>query len=303
MTRRINIALTASILLLTFILSAGQAPAESILPLTNEEQSYLKTKDKLTIVCDPHWPPYEYIAEDGQYKGLSIDYHTLLSQRIGIPIVQLKTSSWSESIHFAKNGKCDLVSSLNKTPRRNRFLDFTDPFLKAKVGIVGKTTPHSDNLEDYAGETFSVVKGYKMEEDLRRDYPKIRRYQVNTTEESLQAIVDGKASATLTTIIEAKHFIQKRFSALTVLEITRYENNHRLGVRKGDAILLSIMQKAIASLTEADKRMIENKWIATQKERPDVQLGAKIPIVVGGLVLILLVVWLVGSRAKQKPTE
>ena len=106
---------------------------------TPAEKNYLKAKGKLTIVCDPHWPPYEYLDKNGRYEGMSIDYHALLATRIGIPIEQIPTASWSESLQLAIEGNCDLVSTLNKTPIRERFLDFTDPFMDTKVVIIGKS--------------------------------------------------------------------------------------------------------------------------------------------------------------------
>ena len=177
------------IIAMVFLAAANPLGAdETSLSLTPDEKAYLKAKGTLTIVCDPNWPPYECMRQNGRYEGISIDHHALLAERIGIPIQQIPTSSWSESLQLAIEGNCDLVSTLNKTPARERFLDFTDPFICSTIVIVGRTDCRASCIDDFSGRTFALVKGYIMEKDMSRDHPDIRHYIVNSPAECLQAV-------------------------------------------------------------------------------------------------------------------
>lgn len=287
-----------------FLWIASPVLAGSPLPLTEAEQAYLRTKDRITIVYDPDWPPFEYRLKGNRYEGMSIDYHALLAKRIGIPIEPIPTSSWSESLQLAKEGKCDLVSTLNKTPLRSRYLDFTAPFIDTKVVIIGKNDSHAKSLRDFSGKTLAIVKGYKMEEDLARDHPTIRHHMVNSTAESLLAVARGETDATIATDIEALHLIRiNKLDTLKTLGTTRYDNHQGLGVRKGDSLLLSIMQKAVHSLSPKDKQLIENKWISEHKTQQPIFSTFSIPLVIAVFFLLAVLTWTMNNQKKRSKNK
>ena len=303
LSRSHALIMSACLLMLVFRAIPTNA-GHGYLQLSTAEQAFLDAKGELTIVCDPHWPPYEYRTRDGRYEGMSVDYHALFAKRIGIPIRYIPTTSWSESLELAQYGQCDLVSTLNKTPLRSQYLNFTAPFINAKVVIIGKTDSRLSSLEDCTGRTLAIVKGYKMEEDMARDYPSIRHHLVATTTESLRAVENGEADATIAAFFEAQHLIRvHEFKTLKVLGTTRYDNHHRIGVRKGDALLLSIMQKAVRSLSPKDKQLIENTWV-TAREAPLPPLPPyAFPLFLASLVLLALLPWIANIRkAKRTPT-
>lgn len=257
--------------------------------LTPAEKQYLKNRPFLAMVCDPAWPPFDYIDASGKHAGMAADYLQLISFRIGIPIKLIPTESWEESMRIAKAGECDLVSILNSTINREAFLEFTDPYLTTQYVIIGKGEEWLESSLDKFGErTIAVVQGYMMEENLRRKYPGIHVVLARTTEESLFMVDRGEAFATVTTAIEATHFIRKnKLVELRTIGQMPYKNKPSLGVRRADLILYSIMQKAVQSLTEAEKRMILAKWVAGAEESESNSMQW---IIGGALALILLVI-------------
>lgn len=273
-----TISFTLACLLLLFAFRAtplcaapkrGSQMQTPSLHLTDAEREYLNGKKQLTMVCDPQWPPYEQITADGRYVGVGADYMDALSKRVGIPFQMIKTKDWSESVHIFQKNECDLVTMLNKTPERSRYLNFTEPYFITPLVIVSTEMLPTERLDDLKDKPLAVVKGYKVEEDLRRDFPDIPKLRVGTTEESIRVVKNGKAAATIVSQIEASHFIRVlKYTNLKATGQTRYANMLRVGVRKNDPLLLSIMNKAVASLSESDKRMIEQTWITEEALKP-----------------------------------
>lgn len=284
------------------LMYSGQAQAFStMLDLTEAEKEYLQIRKKLTIVCDPYWPPYEYINDEGFYEGMTIEYQDILAKRIGVPFERIITTSWPESLEMAKKGQCDLVSSVNATPKRREYLDFTEPFMVSPLVVIGIGAPGTSTLDDYSGQTFAVVKSYRIEEDLNRDHPSIEHHLVANTEESLKAVAAGKAIGTVATHIEADHFIRvNNLKGLNPVGTTEYINKHGMGVRKGDKLLLSIMQKAVRSLTQEDVEAIEQKWISSYTKQPS-KASSKLtlPTIIAILMLIGSI-WFAIGRSKTR---
>lgn len=247
---------------------ARRARPDISLGLTMEEKIYLGHKNKLTFVCDPNWPPFEFIDATDRYSGMGADYLKIIAERIGIPFQLIRTTSWSESLELARTGKCDIMPILNRTPERGVFLNFTTPYFVSQYILVGRGSFWFNNgLRDLEGKTMAVVRGYKMEEDIRRDHPGIKLITTETTSEALTMVNEGKAFATISTILEASHIIRtSKLSELRVIGHTELINEPRMGVRKNDPTLLSIMQKAVDSLTDAEKELISVKWISESTE-------------------------------------
>ena len=258
------------------------------LRLSSEEQEYLKAKAKLTVVGDPEWPPYDYIDANGNHAGMAADILRVLSHRLKIEIKLLPTMSWVESVAIAKAGACDLVTPLNETPDRLKFLNFTEPYITSPVVVVGrKDEIVPSQLEDMRGLDIAVIQNFWIEKVLIRDYPLINHIRVQTTEDALNKVIKNYAHATLMSQIEAAHLVRKNKS-LEIVGVTEYVNKLRLGVRKNDPILLSIMQKAINSMSPIEKENILNKWAFVEDE-PDFNLSEMLPLI--GVILGLLIVF------------
>lgn len=267
---------------------------DPLISLTDAEMEYLTGREYLTMVCDPLWPPYDYIDEQGRHAGMAADFVAVISERLDTPIRLIPTRSWPEAYELAKQGKCDLVSMLNRTPERDKDLDFTEPYTISQLVLIG---PKGENLEnglaDMTGKTMAVVKGYRVEEELKRDYPGIAILPADTTAETLKQVADDKAHATVVTLVEAAHFIRKyNYTNLTAIGKTDMVNLHRLGVRKNDPLLLSIMRKAVDSLSDEEKHTIMLKWVANLDNAHTYSDHNGWPLAGAVAVLVLVVVLL-----------
>jgi len=257
--------------------------------LTQKEQLYLRDKQMLTMVVDPDWPPFESINNSLQHTGMAADYMALLSERIGVPIKLVPTETWRESLKKAKAGECDIVSMLNETPDRDKYLDFTAPYFSSPLVIVArKKVGLINGLADMKNKIVAVPAGYWVEETIRREHSNIHILTAKNTEDTLRMVQEGEAFATVATLIEASHLIQKKgFTNLKIVGNTKYENKLRVGVRKGDATLLAIMEKGVNSFGDKEKSDIFAKWMTVRLEHGfDYTLLWKI---LGGVAVILLV--------------
>ncbi len=81
-----------------------------------------------------------------------------------------------------------------QNPERMEYLNFTTPYFITQYVILGRGSSWFDKgLADMKGKTMAVVRGYKMEEDLRRDHPDIKLMVAETMEEALFMVHEGKA--------------------------------------------------------------------------------------------------------------
>ncbi|MEA3554468.1 MAG: transporter substrate-binding domain-containing protein [Campylobacterota bacterium] len=232
------------------------------LGLTKEEELYLKKKNKITMCVDPDWMPFEKI-QNGEHIGLASDFVKLISKKINTPINLVETSSWSESIEKAKNRECDIFSMASITPERKKYMNFTSPYLSTQIVIATKTSEiYLNDLDGSLDKIFGVVKGYSLHETLKNNYPNIKLVEVDSLNDGLEKVLEGKIFGYLDNSMVIMYAIQKKFlGTVSIVGKINKEIEYRVHTRNDEKILNEIFEKAVLSITTDEKQKIENKWL------------------------------------------
>ncbi len=270
--------------------------------LTVAEMEYLKEKGRLVMCVDPSFMPYEGINNKEEYVGIAADFFDEFQRRLPVPVEILKTSSWKETIDKAKAKECDMLSLLNQSPEREKFLDFSEPYLSDPIALIARDDVfYLDDLESLNGRSVCITEGYYMYDVLSRNYPEVELITVKSPVEALKMVSAGKAFANVTSTLTATRAIQ--YNGLNNLKIagqTKIRNNFRVGVVKGNPILVSIMNKAINSIEEKKRNEILRHWYTVGFQHiTDWRIVWQIAVVAIFCVLVLL--WnIVTSRRNNK---
>ena len=134
--------LLSIILLITMLLSmATVAIADGV------DRPMQKAKIKVAISAD--FPPFEYYNENEELYGFDIDLMNYIGERIGFDI-EFVNMSFDQLFSAVMGGDVDCaISAISITEERNNVIDYTIPYLSAKVTYSdGETTDTS--LEQYA---------------------------------------------------------------------------------------------------------------------------------------------------------
>lgn len=259
--------------------------------LSDVQKEYLKQKGQLRACIDPDWMPFEGF-ENGKHVGLSADYLEIFEKNIGIPITVVKTDSWSQSLEFAKERKCDILTLVMETNERKKYLNFTQPYLKTPVVLV--TKPDVAFVADFSTikeKKLGIPAGYSFGEILKQRYPNLNIISVANENEGLEKVNRGEIFGYIGTLATVGYLFQKEFTG--ELKIAgKFDDSWDLGigVRDDDLELLQIMEKAIWSIDEEMKQNIFNKWVAINYQRGiDYDLVYKITIF--SFVFILAVLY------------
>ena len=257
--------------------------------LTPIEQEYLKKKKVINMCVDPDWMPFEKI-ENGQHIGMAADYFNIIKEKTNLDIELIKTTSWSESLDFTKQRKCDILSFLMTTPERKKYLDFTTAYFKAPIVMATKSdVPFINDFNSLKGKKLGLPKGYAFIEVLRVDYPDLTIVEVDNIDDGLKKVVQGEIYGYIGTLATIGYSFQKKFTG--ELKISgKFDGtwDFSVGVRNDDPILLNIFQKAVNSIDKESEQKILNKWLSINYvKETDYSLLLK---TIGGFVLILSII-------------
>jgi len=266
-----------------FSVTSGSA-LQRLIDLSSEEADFLEQIDFITMCVDPDWLPYEQIDGEGKHIGINADFLKLFARYIGKDILLVKTDNWAQSLEYVRERKCDILSSAQITEQRKQYLAFTSPFIRYPIVIATRTDqmPIQD-IRTVVGQPLAIVKGYAAIEMLQQRYPDINIIEVDNAIAGLGMVANGKAFGYIDTVATIAYQTQKHgILNIQISGVTDEHYNMSVAVRNDQPQLLSVFNKAVASITETEKLDILNNWIALKYEqRTDYALIGKMLLAIG----------------------
>ncbi len=275
------------------------------LGLNDQERQWLADHQVIRVAADPHWRPIDWRDKSGQQIGLSADYIRQLEKLLKTRFEYVPVNSWAEAIDRFKNGEVDVLSAVARTDRREQFIDFTEPYLELKMKIYIKEGGFINSLAELEGKRLAVPKEYAVTENIRRDYPTIQLIEFDTVEQSMEALLDGRADAFVGTILTATHVMAQRgIYQIKVSGDTPYSYLLAFGVPKQQQILGSILRKSLEMIPADDRARIYSKWAPLPPPPKDYSSIWKIGI---PTVLLLFAVigwnWMLKRQVKRRTAD
>ena len=235
---------------------------------SQEEMKYIGQKDNIKMCVIPNSMPYSDI-KDGKAVGFVADYISLIENKIKKPIVLVPTKSWTESFAFAKDRKCDILSSAVWTKARESEFSFTKSYIDIPLVLLTKNgTSFINNLSSIKNKKVSIVEDYAILEILKNKYKDIEFITVKNIDEGLEKVLHNEVFGHIDAISTAWYKLQTKY--LTQLSISaKLDEVSKLSiaVRSDDSILYEILQKAVLSIDDFVKDDLLNKWVSVEYKK------------------------------------
>lgn len=240
-------------------------PKVKKIELTLEERNFLKSNPVLRVHNETDWPPYNY-TKNGVPLGFSIDYMNLIAEKGGFKVDYISGPTWNGFLELMKEGALDVMLNIVKTPERQEYLLYTPPYADNPNAILSKLDKPYKTIESLFGKTVSLPSGFFTEEILRKHYPEINLLLVNNVLEAMKAVTFGKADAALGELAVFNHLLTEHLmSDLAVSGEAKMGDPEysllNIATRKDLPILAAILSKGVESISAADKKELQNKWL------------------------------------------
>ena len=212
---------------------------------------------KVQYCVDPNWAPYESIT-NGQHQGISKEYLDIISQHSSLSFQLVPTTNWKQTLQFVKEDKCQFIAMLNQSPKRDKFLTFSDVYFRAPNALYGHyDQPMVGNLSSITTQSVAVVVDYRLHHYLQRTFPKMNFIAVQSEKEGLQKVEAKEIDYFAGSYYSANKIIQDfSLSKLRMVGIAELEDNLRIGVNKHSDHLLSELNQAISKITVQEHQTV-----------------------------------------------
>jgi len=231
------------------------------------EKNYLLQKKKITMCVDPEWYPLEAIR-DGKHIGIAADVMGIFEKQIGMPIELVPTSSWNQSLTYAQERKCDILSLVSSAPERLKYMNFTSNYLSIPyVMATANDKPFTEDIASLTKEKIGIVKGYTTVGIVKARYPNLHIVEVKSINEGLSKVERGELYGYIDNLIVVSSYIQKEYTgALKVSSRLDEKDDLSVGVRNDEPLLYGVFDKMVKKLDDATMQTIYNRWVSTVEE-------------------------------------
>lgn len=236
------------------------------LALTEQEAAFLAQHPRLRVGVDTDWFPFEFIDSNGQHSGISADYLALVADHLGVEFEIVAAPSWQQTLEALRNRELDMLSMAAMTPERSVYADFTEPYIRSPMVIVTRNdVPFLQTLSMLGEQTVAAVPGYASHEYLRTHHPDLNLVEVRSTQQGLMDVASGRLFAVVDNLAAISYLIMEMGLAnLKVSGQLSESFDLAIAVRSDWPLLLAIMDKALAAISEEQRGAIYNRWIQTE---------------------------------------
>ncbi len=267
--------------------------------LTAEEEAWLKNHKTVRVGISPVFPPLKFY-EKGAIKGVEPDYLNLFSELTGIHF-QYVICPFAEMDSKVKSGEIDMFISFN-IAERLAYMTFTEPLMDFRHLIITRNdVPFMSGISALTGKKVAIVKGVKLHKKVIAPYPDIETVEVSSMKEMFDAVSEFKADALILSTLFTGYLIQN-YPNLKIAGIADFPSAPYLyAVRKDYPELVSILNKAIASISKEQHDAIFQKWCNVKIEyRPNWSEILKWVFAIGSVFIIILGISLFWNRRLAK---
>lgn len=271
---------------------------EYSLDLTLQEKKWLQDNSEISFTGDPNWLPYEAFTPQGNYVGIVAAHLDIISQLTGLTFKINPSQTWTESTEKAKKGIVDVLSETDDSDLKSH-LNFTQSYLSNPIVIVMSINEnYVEKISRIAHKRIALIKDYGYASKIRRKYSTINFKTVDNIQDGLLAVSTNKVDALFCTLALCSYTMHELgLNNVKIIGKTEFDTKLALGVQKNKPELLSILNKAIQSITQGQQQLILDEWI-THKfvEKIDYTIAYIVTIV----ALILIIAFYFWNRRLSK---
>jgi ABC-type amino acid transport substrate-binding protein len=252
-------------------------PAAERLELTTEEQAWISEHPTIRAQNEMNWPPFNF-NENGQPQGFSIDLMDLIAANAGLNVEYISGPGWDEFKEMLGSGGLDVLLNVDTSPPKPDYAIFTTNYATMAAAVfVSDPDLKLDSLDDLEKLRIAVTRGFSTQRYLEREYPDAELLLVDTLQDAVFAVMDGRADAVVDDFPAINYIIEQ--NTLTGLHVAMMSREPELvadiaiGVRKDWPILRKILQKSLDSLDPDSVNELRSRWLGQQTRQRDVKDG------------------------------
>ncbi|TDV11724.1 transporter substrate-binding domain-containing protein [Paraburkholderia caballeronis] len=217
----------------------------------------------LRVAVPEDYPPFGSIGPDMQPRGYDIDMAALIAKSMKVKL-QLVPVNSANRIPYLQTNKVDLViSSLGKTPERDKVIDFSTAYAPYFQGVFGPANVKVSSPADLTPNlTVGATRGALEEIALTQMAPKANIHRFEDNNATIQAFLSGQVDLVAAGNVVAAAILAKNPPRRPEAKFVIKNSPCFVGLNKNEPALLAKVDDVIAQAKkDGTLEGISQKWL------------------------------------------
>ena len=220
---------------------------------------------KITVATDATWPPMEYMDEDKNFVGFSIDILNAAAKEGGFEVGFIN-QPWEGIFAGLDTGKYEaVISSITITEERKEIMDFSIPYVDAGQILIVKKDSNVTTLSQLEGKKIGAQIETTGADEIRKNNKILLRGEYDQIELAIEDLADGRLDAVVCDSPIAAHYVLQDPKYKTILKMAGdifTTEQYGIAVKKGNTEILDLINNGLKKIQEKgiDKEL-EAKWL------------------------------------------
>lgn len=212
----------------------------------------IKSKEKIVMLTNSEFPPFEYIGNAGRIEGIDVDVANEIAHDLGVDL-EIVDMNFDFLIDSIKSNKGDFVAAgLTITPERQEQVLFSTQYVTSSQYMIIKkgSTLTPDNLKDSTIAVQEATKGdFYATDDLECE--NILRF--NGAIEASQALISGKCDAVILDELPARGIVEANQDVIDLFPTALTSESYAFAVQKDKTDLCNAINNTLKRLIDEGK--------------------------------------------------
>lgn len=243
----------------------------------------------VVLAGDDNYPPFEYIDENGEYRGFDVDIVKAVSLAAGFDVT-FKPMSFADARAALTNGEVDGLVGITDTQVRQVMYDFSDPYIMMMQRIfVRSDNRYIHSLEDLNNAKIAVQSGDIANELLEMVQPLDIVYTENQ-EEAFNLLLDREVDAVIGNELTGQYIAQQlhQDQAIKMVGESFAPAGYGIAVANGNTELLQQFNQGLETIKKnGTYDQIYEHWFG-ESIRNSVISQETLVVLISGLLLLTL---------------
>lgn len=236
-------------------------------PLSFKETDWLNNHSKLRVGMLSDWAPMEFVDEDGNPAGVTVDMFNLLSKRMNIDFDISVYSQFDVMLADLQQKKLDLIANVSQREDRKSYAVFSDEFWSIQWAALSRGDAATVvSTADLNGKRVAIYKDYQLAKHLNDAYPQIDVKPVADLRRGLDLLLQHEVDFVIDSVEAASEMLRQTgymYLRVQVLDdLPSYPS--LIAVRNDYQPLLEILNKGLRSIGQAERQQLYQKWFSFQ---------------------------------------
>lgn len=243
---------------------SGSLPTGQRIALTPQESRWIARHPVVRLVINDDLAPLAFFNSDETFSGIASDLLDMISRRTGLHFqVTPRSGGFPEQIGVLARKEADLAI-MSRSSKREEMLRFTRSFLSTSYVLVTRADDkgRAESPGSLDGKRIAIPAGHVGMQQVRERYPQATMVEVGVALDAMNLVYEGRADAAVVPLVTARYYIVRLFrERLAIADLVPIgAATAHFAVRRGDAELQSILDKALLSISPDDLSDIVNRW-------------------------------------------